>query len=53
MRASDPAQLCEDGTRAEVARIEAMGCAMPWLASLLGRFAFQTEVVDRSGLTGS
>jgi len=32
--------------------IEAKGCSMPWLASLLSRMIFETDVFDKTGLTG-
>jgi uncharacterized protein (TIGR03435 family) len=35
-----------------ISSIEAKSCSMSWLANLLARFAFQTDVFDKTGLTG-
>jgi uncharacterized protein (TIGR03435 family) len=34
-----------------ISSIEAKSCSMSWLANLLARFAFQTDVFDKTGLT--
>jgi len=35
-----------------IGSIEAKSCYMSWLANLLARFAFETDVFDKTGLTG-
>ena len=48
---TDATGECRGGYR--VGRIDARTCSMPWLASLLARFIFETEVNDKTGLTGA
>jgi uncharacterized protein (TIGR03435 family) len=47
----DGSNRCRGGYR--ISRIDATFCSMPWLANLLARLVFETDVFDKTGLTGA
>lgn len=46
----DASDRCRGGYR--INSMEGTACSMPWLANRLAEFAFQTDVFDKTGLTG-
>lgn len=49
----DPAVKCRGGllrVDQQTESVQAMGCSMPWLASLLGRRILYSDVTDKTGL---
>lgn len=49
----DATDRCRGGYRAAIGSIEGAYCSMPWLTHLLGEFIFETDVLDKTGLTGA
>ena len=52
MKAGDPSAACAGGLMIGGGTFHSTSCSMAWFADRLARFAFQTDVFDKTGLAG-